>query len=67
MTRRYNPLEDPERLLRERDAAFSALAEILRLTYRDDVSDELDAAIKTAVRKGTRSRKSTVRDSGASS
>jgi len=44
------------RLLRQRDAARSALAEVLRATYDEDVPDHIADKLRRLVMKGSHVR-----------
>ena len=53
-TGRINQLADPARLLRERNLARSALAEVLRATYDDEMPDRIADNLRAIVLAGTR-------------
>lgn len=45
--------DNPQRVLRQRDAARNALAEVLRATYDDELPDHIADKLRSIVMKGT--------------
>jgi hypothetical protein len=49
--------DDPDRLLRQRDRARSALAKVLHLTYHEDMPEHLGDAVRNALREAGTGRR----------